>query len=75
MARASSSELKGATDVDLERDTMEREILSALENAALEIGLPLAERVRYGGSATEQEIVSGLFRDSSTVSNRRDPNM
>lgn len=50
-------------DIDPEWETLEREILAAVEQAAWEAALPPAQRVRYGGSATEQEIVAGLLSD------------
>jgi NACHT domain- and WD repeat-containing protein len=52
-----------AAGIEPEWAAMEREVLTALEDAAGEAGLPLTQRVRYGGSATEQEIVAGLLRD------------
>ncbi len=52
--------------VDLaEWETLERELLQALHSACLELGWSFNEQARYGGSATEQEIVTGLFREDT----------
>jgi NACHT domain- and WD repeat-containing protein len=42
---------------------VEREVLHALAAGAAALGWPLARRAKYGGSATEQEIIWGLLRD------------
>jgi len=58
------------TSAATERANIELEILDALEQAAVETKWPLTKRVRYGGSATEQEIVCGLL-DRKVVASAR----
>ena len=58
-------------DIEAEWNAIEREVLLLFEAICKELKWPFAKRVKYGGSATEQEVAYGVLRQDVLESARQ----